>query len=47
MAGNVAAPQSRFRVKHSSGETLCATLDEARTAQQGKPGAKIFLTPLD
>lgn len=37
------APHCRFRVTHSSGETVCIDLEAARTLQQQKPGAKIFL----
>jgi len=32
-----------FRVKHSSGETVCGDLETARLLQRQKPGAKIFL----
>ena len=39
---NEATVISHFRVKHTSGETFCATIDEARTVLQNKPGAKIF-----
>ena len=42
MQGSDAAKTGRCRVRHTSGETLCATLDEARNAQREKPGAKIF-----
>ena len=33
----------RFRVTHSSGETVCVDLEAARALQRQKPGAKIFL----
>jgi hypothetical protein len=48
--GNGMAPGAqpcRFRVKHSSGETVCADLDTARALQRQKPGAKIFLERQD
>lgn len=32
----------RFRVKHSSGETVCVDLETARALQRQMPGAKIF-----
>ena len=37
------AGRCRFRVMHSSGETVCIDLEAARALQQQKPGAKIFL----
>ena len=37
------AGHCRFRVMHSSGETVCVDLEAARALQRQKPGAKIFL----
>jgi hypothetical protein len=37
----------RFRVTHSSGETVCVDLEAARALQRQKPGAKIFLERYD
>jgi len=37
------AQHCRFRVTHSSGETVCGDLEAARALQRQKPGAKIFL----
>ena len=41
------ARHCRFRVTHSSGETVCVDLEAARALQQQKPGAKIFLERTD
>jgi hypothetical protein len=46
VVGNGAAVSRRpcrFRVTHSSGETVCVDLEAARALQRQKPGAKIFL----
>jgi hypothetical protein len=46
VVGSIAAPggrPSRFRVTHSSGETMCVDLEAAKALQRQKPGAKIFL----
>jgi hypothetical protein len=45
MTGAVGGPARpcRFRVTHSSGETVCVDLETARALQRQKPGAKIFL----
>jgi hypothetical protein len=42
-AGGPAEQRCRFRVTHSSGETVCVDLEAARALQRQKPGAKIFL----
>lgn len=42
-AGGLAERRYRFRVTHSSGETVCTDLEAARAVQQQKPGAKIFM----
>lgn len=42
-AGGPPERRYRFRVTHSSGETVCIDLDAARALQRQKPGAKIFL----
>jgi hypothetical protein len=46
VVGSSAAPGGRpcrFRVTHSSGETMCVDLEAAKALQRQKPGAKIFL----
>jgi hypothetical protein len=43
VVGGAVSQTCRFRVSHSSGETICIDLETAKALQRQKPGAKIFL----